>query len=162
MCNNRCCKHPSILRIKQYFKNPTKFYFVPVDKDVIAKAITSPQDAIPVKMLKLNNDIFFQYLSQNFHENIEADNFLNELKYADITPVYKKIIDTEKRIIDLLVLCLLCLYDQIYLNIDNTLSRHQIGYRKGYSSQHSLIAIFEKWKENLEQGRTWCFIYEFI
>ena len=27
-------KHPSILRIKQYFKNPTEFVFVPVDKDV--------------------------------------------------------------------------------------------------------------------------------
>ena len=34
-------------------------------------------------------------------------NFPNELKYADITPVYKKIIDTKKRIIDLLVLYLL-------------------------------------------------------
>ena len=44
------------------------------------------------------------------------------------------------------------LYDQIYKNIDKTLSRHQIGYRKGYSSQHSLIAMFEKWKENLDKG----------
>ena len=25
-------KHPSILRIKQYFKNPAKFSFVPVDR----------------------------------------------------------------------------------------------------------------------------------
>ena len=30
-------KHPNILRIKQYFKNPTEFSFLPVDKDVIAK-----------------------------------------------------------------------------------------------------------------------------
>ena len=27
-------KHPSILRIKQYFKNPTEFSFVPADKDI--------------------------------------------------------------------------------------------------------------------------------
>ena len=27
-----------------------------------------------------------------------------------------------------------------------------MGYRKGYSSQHSLIAMFEKWKENLDKG----------
>ena len=69
------------------------------------------------------------------------------------TPVYKKIIDTKKRIIDLLVLYLLYpkysnVYDQIYKNIDNTLSRHQVSYGKGCSSQHSLIAMFEKWKEN--------------
>ena len=32
-------KHPSILRIKQYFKNQTEFTFVPVDKEVIAQEI---------------------------------------------------------------------------------------------------------------------------
>ena len=32
-------KHFSILRIKQYFKNPAEFSFVPVDKNVIAKEI---------------------------------------------------------------------------------------------------------------------------
>ena len=40
-------------------------------------------------MLKLNNDIFSQYLSQIFNQSIEAANFQNELKYAYITPVYK-------------------------------------------------------------------------
>ena len=44
-----------------------------------------------------------------------------------------------------------CLYDQIYKNNGNTLSRHQMGCRKGYSSQHSLIAMFEKWKKNLDK-----------
>ena len=45
-----------------------------------------------------------------------------------------------------------CLYDQIYKSIYNTLSRHQMGYRKGYGSQHSLIAMLEKWKKNLDKG----------
>ena len=80
-------KPPSILRIRQYFKNPTEFSFVPVDKDVIAKTITAPQDDIPVKILKLNNDIFSQYLSQIFNESIEAASFPNELKYTDVNPV---------------------------------------------------------------------------
>ena len=54
------------LRIKQYFKNPNKCF---VDKDVIAMEIknldtkkAAPQDDIPVKILKLNDDIFSQYL----------------------------------------------------------------------------------------------------
>ena len=58
-------KHPSILRIKQHFKNPAKFPFRPVDKEVIAKEIknldtekAALQDHIPVKVLKLNNDLF--------------------------------------------------------------------------------------------------------
>ena len=66
----------------------------------------APQDDIPVKILKLNNDIFSQYLSQIFNESIEAANFPNKLKYADVTPVYNKMIDTKKKIIDLLVLYL--------------------------------------------------------
>ena len=49
-----------------------------------------PLDHIQVKILELNNDTFSQYLSQIFNENIEKANFPNELKYADITPVYKK------------------------------------------------------------------------
>ena len=80
-------KYPSILRISQYFKNLTEFSFVPVDKDIIAKETKNldtkkavPQDDIPIKMLKLNNDIFSQYLSQISNESIETDNFPNKLK----------------------------------------------------------------------------------
>ena len=90
-------KPPSILRTKKYFKNSAKCSFVPVDKDVIAKEIknldtkkAAQQDDMPVKMLKLNDDIFSLYLSQIFNESIEMANFPNELKYADIIPVYKK------------------------------------------------------------------------
>ena len=46
-----------------------------------------------------------------------------------------------------------CLYDQIYQNIDNTLSRHQMGYRKGNSSQHSLIAMLENWEKNINKKK---------
>ena len=46
-----------------------------------------------------------------------------------------------------------CLYDQIYQNIDNTLSMHQMGYRKGDSSQHSLTAMLENWKKNISKKK---------
>ena len=128
-----------------------------MEKETTAK--NHRYDDMPVKMLKLNDDIFYQYLSQIFNESIEAVNFPKELKYADITPVYKKNNRHEKEnyrpvsIISVISKILeRCLYDQIYKNIDNTLSRHQMGYRKGYSSQHSLIAMFEKWKKNLDKG----------
>ena len=56
-----------------------------------------------------------------------------------------------------------CLHDQIYKNPGCKLPRHHMGYRKGYSSQHSLIAIFEKWKKNLDkEGEFFCFICGFI
>ena len=58
--------------MKQYFKNLTEFSFIPVDKD--AKEIKNvntkkgvPQENITVKILKLNNNTFSQYLSQIFN-----------------------------------------------------------------------------------------------
>ena len=59
-----------------------------MEKETTAK--NHQYDDMPVKMLKLNDDIFYQHLSQIFNESIEAVNFPNESKYADITPVYKK------------------------------------------------------------------------
>ena len=103
-------------------------------------------------MLKQNNDIFSQYLSQIFNESVETANLklnLNELKYADITPVYKKKTNRHGKenyrlfsIISVIFKILEhCFYDQIYQNIVNTLPRHQMGYRNGCSSQHSSIVI---------------------
>ena len=59
----------------------------------------APQDNTPVKILKLNNDIFSQYLSQIFNGSTEAANFPNASKYADITPVYKShvMLTTDKK-----------------------------------------------------------------
>ena len=51
-------KHFSILRIKQYFKNPAEFSFVPVDKDVIAKEIkTWILTRLHHKVIYLSQDI---------------------------------------------------------------------------------------------------------
>ena len=45
-----------------------------------------------------------------------------------------------------------CLYDQIYAYTDSILSKAQCGFRKGYSTQYSIIAITEKWRGILDQG----------
>ena len=127
---------PLLPVIKKFSKYPSilKFSFVPVDKDAIAKEIknlntkkAAPKYDIPVKILKLNNDIFSLHLSQIFNENIEAANFPNELEYTDITSVYQKNNRHEKEnyrpvsITSAISKILECfLYNQIYKNIDNT------------------------------------------
>ena len=45
-----------------------------------------------------------------------------------------------------------CLYDQIYAYTDSILSKAQCGFRKGCSTQYSIIAMTEKWRRNLDQG----------
>ena len=44
-----------------------------------------------------------------------------------------------------------CLYDQIYAYTDVILSNAQCGFRKGYSTQYSIIALIENWRRNLHQ-----------
>ena len=34
-----------------------------------------------------------------------------------------------------------------------------MGYRKGYSSQHSLISVLEKWRGNLDKGGKYCALF---
>ena len=47
-----------------------------------------------------------------------------------------------------------CLYDQIYEYIDTILSKVQCGFRKGFSTQYSLIAMIEKWRKNMDKGKS--------
>ena len=45
-----------------------------------------------------------------------------------------------------------CLYDQIYAYTDSILSKAQCGFRKGCSTQYSIIIMVKKWRRNLDQG----------
>ena len=45
---------------------------------------------IPTKVVKENADIFANVLASNFNDSIEKFNFPSILKYATITPVFKK------------------------------------------------------------------------
>ena len=44
------------------------------------------------------------------------------------------------------------LYEQVESHTKDILSKYQGGFRKRFSSQHSLLAIFEKWKKVLNNG----------
>ena len=100
-----------------------------MDKDVIAKEVKNldakkavTQDDIPVKILKLNNDIFCQYLSQIFNESIETVSFPNDFKCADITLVYKKNRQQKENYRPVSIIC----YTQIIrtLFFSSNLSKH--------------------------------------
>ena len=109
--------------------------------------------------------MFSQYLSPIFNESIETADFTNGLKYADIILVYivlqhpslynkhEKDNYGPVRIIPVISQILKrCLYEEMYQNIDNTFPKNLMGFRNGYSCQHSLIAMFENLKKNLDKG----------
>ena len=36
---------------------------------------------------------------------------------------------------------------------ERIMCKYQCCFRKGHSAQHALISLFEKWRNNLDQGR---------
>ena len=85
-----------------------------------------------------------------FNFYIDKGSFLNSLKQADITPVHKKDDTNDKnnyRPVSILPSLPKafekCLYDQISAYTDSIFSKAQGSFRKGYSTQYSIIAKIE-------------------
>ena len=150
--------HPSILRIKGSFKHPNVFslkYFNVMDikreiNNLNSKKVT-PKGDIPVKILKSKSDTIVPALIENYNQNIKNSTFPTELKNADISPVFKKKDRHDKSnyrpvsIVPLLSKPLEhILYQQIDSHTKDILSKYQGGFRKRFSSQHSLLVMFEK------------------
>ena len=115
------------------------------------------ENDISIKLTKENIELFSSVLSRMFNFYIDKASFPNSLKQADITLVHKKMTQMIKTIIVSILLSMSkafekCLYDQIYAYTDSILSKAQCGFRKGYSTQYSIIAMIEKWRRNLDQG----------
>ena len=82
-------------------------------------------------------------------------------KKANITPVFKKggrnsknnyrpfiILPTISKIFER------CIFRQSYSFMFEFLSKYQRGFREGYSMQHCLLAMLEKWMSAVNKGKT--------
>ena len=114
---------------------------------------------IPVKINKDNIDIFSEFIFHNFNNSIFDATFPTELKNADGIPVFKKKnrnnVENYRLVSilpNLLELYERCLYDQMYKYFNHILSKWQCGFCKGFSTQHCLLVMTEKWRKCLGKG----------
>ena len=147
-------------------KNKTQFSFTVVEYDDILKKVkklntskATQQSDIPTKILRENDEFFARFFHENFNLCIDVDIFPSDLKIADVTPAYKKKSKYSKdnyRPVSILSniskIYERCIYDQIEKYFDDILSKYQCGFRKGYSAQHCLMSLIEKWKESVDSG----------
>ena len=98
-------------------------------------------------------------LTECYNQNIKNSTFSNELKNADISPVFKKKDRHDKsnyRPVSILPLLSKpferTLYEQIDRHTKDILPKYQEGFRKRFSSHHSLLAILVKWKKVLDNA----------
>ena len=94
----------------------------------------------PTKIIKLNSNIFSNLIYKQFNYCIDNGEFPNDLKHADIVPVYKKNSKCEKEnyrhvstLSNLSKIYEKLMYNQLYDYFNNILFSSQHGFRKGYS-----------------------------
>ena len=115
---------------------------------------------IPTKLIKENSDIFVDFIFENLNDGISQSVFSSALKLAHITPVHKKDSKSTKdhyRPISVLPniskICESFFFKQISEYFEQFLSKYQCGFRKGFSAQHSLLPILEKWKSAVDNEK---------
>ena len=147
--------HPSVQAIKKNISVNKDFYFSYTNVSDILKETTALNNkknstfgSIRTKLLKEVSDICEPALNDTWNNEIITQKcFPNNLKLADMTPVFKKE-DTSllKKYRPVSVLPVVSkIYErimqkQILEYIDMHLSLHLCGYRKGFSTQMALIS----------------------
>ena len=157
--------HPSILNIKENIES-SMFSFNEVDlsdiemelKNLNSKKASTFKN-ITSKQLKQTADICScESLLNIWNDEIVKNNrFPSKLKYADITPIFKKgdaSLEKNYRPVSVLPVASKVferiMHKQISNHIETHLSPFMCGYRKGFSTQYALIALIEKWKVSLD------------
>ena len=114
---------------------------------------------IPTKVIKMNKDIFANFITDHFKYCIAYVDFPDELKHADVIPVHKnneKCAKTNNRPVSILTniskIYEKLLYNQSSKYFDSLLATNQCGFRKGFSSQYCLLVMLEKFKEVIDRG----------
>ena len=146
------------MQTKSSFKHPKSFSFKYFNGEDVKREINNlnskkatAKGDIPFKILKWNSDIIAPALTECYNQNIENAIFPNELKNADIPPVYKKKgRDDKSNYRPDSILPLLSkpfertLYEQIDSHTKDILSKYQGGF--GKKIQLSTFITTNVWK----------------
>ncbi|XP_065667596.1 uncharacterized protein LOC136087900 [Hydra vulgaris] len=158
--------HPSIRNIKNKFKmNAHNFKFHCISPDDITKIIGSVNEKkktsgeIPTFMLTSYLIYFRDSLTDCINNSILDGTFPSFLKMADVLPCLKKNDPTDKanyRPISILPALSkvfeMIVYEQILLFMEPKFDKLLCDFRRGYSTQHTLIFLLNKWHECINNG----------
>ena len=158
--------HPSILKIKQKVDANISFSFSEIEQNLVKQEVgrlksnkASTFGNISIKQLKESKNVCVPIIHNLVNKSIRDAKFPNQLKNADVSPVFKK--DDATDVKNYRPVSVLPAVSKIYERvIKNQLSEHfeqflspaMCGYRNGYSAQFALVALIENFKETLDKG----------
>ena len=159
-------QHPSILKVKENMNSSACFSFRAVSKEDLLYQLNGLDPAkatqksdIPTNIIKNNYDIFSEFLFENFNNIILTSLFPEQLKYADVKPIFKKDSRNDKRnyrpviiLSNISKIYEQLLYKQLETYFESILSQYQCGFRKGFGVWSTLLLLIEKWGESPDSG----------
>ena len=129
-----------------------------------SKAI--PVGNIPTDMLKQAIDIHLPIMTQIINMSIDNNCYPDDLKLAEVSPVFKKKNDLAKenyRSVSVLShvskIFERIMYQQIEDFMKDKLPNLLTGFRKNYNTQHCSMSMPERWKKTLDKGGYICGIF---
>ena len=138
---------------KDKYQNSFKFELVSTDQ--VIKFIDetdcnkSSSGHIPAKIIKIAKEEIAEQIRNCIDSSISTGIFPDELKVADIVPVFKKEDPNDKT--NYRPISLLPLISKIFEKVYKILSPKLCGFRKGHSTQHALLNLL-KTGENCTNG----------
>ena len=117
------------------------------------KAATKRQSqCIPVKIMVNSVHIYSQVLTNIFNDCVKSGNFPDILKYADITPVFKKGDTTGKTnyrpistLFNFSKVFEKMIYAQISSFMEPKLSKYPAGFHGKHNTQHAFLKMIGTW-----------------
>ena len=158
--------HPSVTKIKECLNISENFNFSFATINQIYSQISqlnankpTTEDNIPAKILKQNAGTCSPIISKIYNDSITEGVFPIDLKDADMTPGHKKDEKSSKqnyRPISVLSTVSKIFEKVMYADIDTYMKKYLspfiCGFRKGFSTQHCLVAMIETMKNSLDKN----------
>ena len=152
-------KHRSILKMQE-LSSGCRFSFENVNLEDVKKVtreldISKASQLLDVltKIINQIAGIFSEFFFVNINHSINNSTFPDQLKWADVKPVFKKNSRTVKEnyrpvsiLSNISKIYERCLYTQLYDYFDVIFSQNQCGFRKGFNILNCLIPMIEKWR----------------
>ena len=160
--------HPSINSIKKICNSECHFSFADINKEDVIKEIHNLDSTkavqnsdIPTKIIQENSDIFGDFIFANYNECKNSSVFPSLLKLANITPVHKKESKNSKNnyrpvsiLSNISKIYERFMFKQMSAYFENFFSKYQCGFRKGFSTQHCLVSMLEKWRSAIDNKQS--------
>ena len=155
--------HPSIKQIRETFNNYEKFVFEEAKEDQVREEIlfldgstTTPAGDIPIDVLKLTLDVHLSAILKVVNLSRRNDCFPNDLKSAEVSPIFKKDNGLQKenyRLVSVLPHALKVFDRIMYIKINDFIENKlsALVFRKNRSIRHCLVSMIENWKNTVKR-----------